>query len=100
MVNLLCGKLYAELCQYRAGNRTERLCAVIYRSVLSSELIKISVHRCPLRNENTLLGFHCEVTTDVHMHTLATGGHIPYQKNSSEILAKCPTVITTKFIKM
>ena len=96
VVNLHCGKLHSEPCQYRTGNRTERLCAVIYRSVLSNELVKISVHRCPLRNENTLLVFHCEVTTGVHMLLLATGGHCADQKNSCEFLAKCPPVITTE----
>ena len=95
VVNLHCGKLNAELCQYRASNQTERLCAVIYRSLLSKELIKISVHRCPLRNENTLFAFHCEVTTGVHMLMLATGGHFAYQNNSSEFLAMCPPVIIT-----
>ena len=61
-------------CQYRASYRAKRLCAVIYRLVISNELIKTSVHRCPLRKENTLLVFHCEVTTGVHMLMLATGG--------------------------
>ena len=28
---------------------------------------KISVHRCPLRNENNLLTLHCDVTTGVHL---------------------------------
>ena len=96
MVNLHCGELHAEPCQYRAGNQTEMLVAVINRSVLSNELMKISVHWCPLRNENILLAFHCEVTTRVHMLMLATGGQFAYQNNSSEFLAKCQPVITTK----
>ena len=67
VVNLYCGILHVLSCQYRTGNRAETLCAVIYRRMLTNEFIKISVHRCALRNENALLEFHCDVTTDFHL---------------------------------
>ena len=88
VVNLHCGRLHAEPCWYRASNRAKRLFAVICWLVLSSELIKSSVHRCPLRNEKFLYAFHCDVTTGVHMRMLATGGHFAYQQNSSDFFMR------------
>ena len=61
-----------------------------------SAILGAHKNQCPLRNVNTLLVFHGDVTTGVHVLMLALDGHFAYQYNSCEFLVKLSLVVTNE----